>query len=159
MNDRRPRGWNQWPEVVHRDPRTAKFIGDLPHTWCGSDFVNSVRMMFLYERDEDDALVLLAGVPGDWISDDLIGFHNLPTYGGRITCTVVRQAGEVNQLAAHLEGSCPIPAGKLRLSAPSGRAVAATVNGAPAEIDADGRVVVQELPAEVEVTIVPEPAR
>ena len=55
MNDRRPPGWNQWPEVVHRDPRTAKFIGDLPHTWCGSDFVNSVRMMFLYEREADDA--------------------------------------------------------------------------------------------------------
>ena len=63
MHDRRPPGWNQWPEVVYREPRTAKFIGDLPHTWCGSDFLNSVRMMFLYERQADDALVLLAGIP------------------------------------------------------------------------------------------------
>ena len=156
MNDRRPRGWNQWPEVVHREPRTAKFIGDLPHTWCGSDFVNSVRMMFLYEREADDAMVLLAGVPGDWISEEPIGFRNLPTYGGRLTCTLARPAGQADKLVAHLEGSCPVPAGSLRLSVPSARAASATVNGAPAEIDADGRVVVKELPAEVEVTIVRE---
>lgn len=159
MHDRRPRGWNQWPEVVHRDPRTAKFIGDLPHTWCGSDFVNSVRMMFLYERDADDAIVLLAGIPTDWVSGAPIGFRNLPTYGGRLTCTVRQSQVDANKLLAHLEGSCQVPAGKLRLSVPSGRAVRATVNGSPAEIDADSRVVVPELPADVEVTVVPAATR
>jgi len=159
MNDRRPRGWNQWPEVVHREPHTAKFIGDLPHTWCGSDFVNSVRMMFLYEREADGALVLLAGVPGDWLSEEPIGFRNLPTYGGRTTCTLARPAGETDKLAAHVDGSFPMPAGKVRLSVPSARAARATMNGKPAEIDADGRVVVDELPAEVEITILRETPR
>lgn len=159
MNDRRPRGWNQWPEVVHRDPRVAKFIGDLPHTWCGSDFVNSVRMMFLYEREADDALVMLAGVPGDWVSEAPIGFRNLPTYGGRMTCTLARSAGAANELVAQLEGTCPVPAGKLRLTAPSGRVARASVNGVPAEIDAEGRVVADTLPAEVKMTVVRETAR
>ena len=159
MKDRRPRGWNQWPEVVHRNPRTAKFIGDLPHTWCGSDFVNSVRMMFLYERDADDAVVLLAGVPSDWVSARPIGFRNLPTYGGRVTCTLWRPPGDEKKLLARLEGTCPVPAGKLRLSVPAGRVARAAVNGASAEIDADGRVVVGVLPADVEVTFVPKTAR
>ena len=107
MNDRRPQGWNQWPEVIHREPRTAKFIGDLPHTWCGSDFVNSIRMMFLYERDPDDALVLLAGIPGDWVSEEPVGFRNMPTYGGRVTCTLARPAGAADKLVAHVDGTCP----------------------------------------------------
>ena len=159
MNDRRPPAWNQWPEVVHREPRTARFIGDLPHTWCGSDFVNSVRMMLLYEREADDALVLLAGVPGDWISEQPIGFRDLPTYGGRLTCTLARPAGSTDRLEAQLAGSCPIPAGNIRLAVPGGRPVAATVNGSHAEIDADGRIVVDTLPAEVSVTIMPENPR
>ncbi len=159
MNDRRPQGWNQWPEVIHRQPRAAKFIGDLPHTWCGSDFVNSMRMMFLHERDPDDALVLLAGVPADWVSEEPVGFRNMPTYGGRVTCTLARPAGAADKLAGHVDGTCPMPAGKIRLSVPGGRAKSATVNDAAAKIDDEGRVVIQELPAEVEVTVVPDARR
>ena len=157
MNDRRPPGWNQWPEVVHRDPRAAKFIGDLPHTWCGSDFVNSVRMMFLYEREADDARGAarwrarrLGFGPAHRVSK-LADLWRPPD----LHFVAVRAIDE-DKLLAHLEGNCPIPAGKLRLSVPTGRAASATVNGAPAEIDADGRVVVNVLPADVEVTIVPK---
>ena len=42
MAARRPIGWQQWPEVIWRENRTPHFIGDLPHTWVGSDFVRSV---------------------------------------------------------------------------------------------------------------------
>lgn len=153
MNDRRPLGWNQWPEVIHREPRAAKFIGDLPHTWCGSDFVNSVRMMFLYERDSDDALVLLAGIPANWVSAAPIGFRKMPTYGGQVTCTLARPAGAADSLVAHVEGTCPVPAGRMRLSVPNGRAASATVNGKAAEIDVDGRVVIEALPAEVKIAV------
>ncbi|MFP5247272.1 MAG: discoidin domain-containing protein, partial [Thermoanaerobaculia bacterium] len=38
----RPAGWNQWAEVVWRDERAPKFIGDMPHTWVGSDFIRSI---------------------------------------------------------------------------------------------------------------------
>ena len=74
LRDRRPPAWNQWPEVVYREPRTAQFVGDLPHTWCASDFINSVRMMFLHERESDLALVLLAGVPRSWLTTEAGGF-------------------------------------------------------------------------------------
>jgi hypothetical protein len=35
-------GWKVWGEVVWRDPNEAKFIGDMPHGWVGSDFVRAV---------------------------------------------------------------------------------------------------------------------
>lgn len=35
-------GWKVWGEVVWRDPLEAKFIGDMPHGWVGSDFVRAV---------------------------------------------------------------------------------------------------------------------
>ncbi len=155
MNDRRPRAWNQWPEVVYRAPRTARFVGDLPHTWCGSDFLNSVRMLFLFERESDDALVLLAGVPRTWISSEPIGFRNMPTYGGRMSCTIARAGTESGHLTAQLTGDCPLPSGGVRLTCPLGPLARATVNGRAAEIDSDGRVVVRGLPAEVELHLAP----
>ena len=151
LRDRRPPAWNQWPEVVYREPRTAQFVGDLPHTWCGSDFINSVRMMFLYERESDRALLLLAGIPKSWMTTDPVGFQEMPTYGGRISCTMARIEEGSNRLAAQLSGSCPLPRGGIRLTSPLGPVTRAHVNGNPTEIDAEGRVVVRELPAEVEM--------
>lgn len=152
MHDRRPLAWNQWPEVVYKKPRTAKFLGDLPHTWCGSDFLNTVRMLFLYEREVDDSTVLLAGVPRAWITTNPVGFRNMPTYGGRLTCTIVGGGAKKDHYAAHVEGKCPVPKGGFRLNVPdSTKAVQVTVNGKPAEIDADKRVVVRQLPADITI--------
>ncbi|HET9131247.1 MAG TPA: coagulation factor 5/8 type domain-containing protein, partial [Terriglobia bacterium] len=47
----RPEAWNGWAEVVWHNPDEAKFIGDMPHSWVGSDFINAFRSMFAYERD------------------------------------------------------------------------------------------------------------
>ena len=66
MADRRPVEWNQWPEVIFRDPRAKRFVGDLPHTWVASDVVRSILDLFVYE-DADGRLVLLAGVPAEWL--------------------------------------------------------------------------------------------
>jgi hypothetical protein len=151
MGDRRPREWNQWPEVVHRDPRTPRFVGDMPHTWCGSDFLNSVRMMFLYEREVDDTLVLLAGVPETWISSKPVGLRNMPTYGGLVSCIIERANSRNDQFNAYIEGTCPLPSGGIRLTRPIASSTRATVNGKTAEIDVEGRVVIRELPATVEV--------
>ena len=63
MADRRPAAWNQWAEVVGRDPREPRFVGDMPHGWVASDYIRSVLDLFAYERDGDHALVLAAGVP------------------------------------------------------------------------------------------------
>lgn len=43
---RRPRGWNQWAEVVWKEERAPRFIGDMPHTWVGSDFIRSVLDLY-----------------------------------------------------------------------------------------------------------------
>ncbi|MBK6406828.1 MAG: discoidin domain-containing protein [Holophagales bacterium] len=67
FRDLRPAAWNQWGEVVWRDPRMPKFVGDIPHTWVGSDFVRSFLDLFAYEREEDASLVVTAGVPHAWV--------------------------------------------------------------------------------------------
>ena len=46
-------------------PAAPKFIGDMPHTWVGSGFVEAVRDLFAYEREDDRALVLAAGIPAE----------------------------------------------------------------------------------------------
>ncbi|MBC8089665.1 MAG: coagulation factor 5/8 type domain-containing protein, partial [Phycisphaerae bacterium] len=50
MRDRRPANWHQWAEVVWREPRNPKFIGDMPHTWVGSDFIRSALDLFAYRE-------------------------------------------------------------------------------------------------------------
>jgi hypothetical protein len=42
LSQRAVPGWKVWGEVVWRDPAEARFIGDMPHGWVGSDFVRSV---------------------------------------------------------------------------------------------------------------------
>lgn len=66
QKDRRPAAWNHWAEVVWREPRIAKFIGDMPHTWVGSEFLHSFLDLFAYVREPDGALVLGAGLPATW---------------------------------------------------------------------------------------------
>jgi hypothetical protein len=66
MNDRRPAAWNQWAEVVWREPRNPKFIGDMPHTWVGSEFIHSVLDLLAYVREADHALILGDGLPPSW---------------------------------------------------------------------------------------------
>jgi hypothetical protein len=66
MNDRRPAAWNHWAEVVWREPRIPKFIGDMPHTWVGSEFIHSILDLLAYVREPDGALVLGAGLKPEW---------------------------------------------------------------------------------------------
>src|SRR5262249_57865880 len=64
---RRPSAWNQWAEVVGREPRRMRFLGDMPHGWVASDFIRSTLDLFAYERETDHAMVLGAGIPERWI--------------------------------------------------------------------------------------------
>jgi hypothetical protein len=82
MADRRPGPWNQWAEVVGREPRKARFIGDMPHGWVASDYGRSVLDMFAFERPADETLVLMGGVPAEWLKKDGFAVRNLRTpYG------------------------------------------------------------------------------
>jgi hypothetical protein len=92
FEDQRPAAWHQWAEVVYRDPREPGFIGDMPHTWVGSDFMRSIFDMFVYE--EDDALVLGAGVPDAWL-DQGVTVDNISTHFGPVGYRLRREGGRV----------------------------------------------------------------
>ncbi|HEY0157723.1 MAG TPA: discoidin domain-containing protein [Thermoanaerobaculia bacterium] len=82
----RPAAWNHWAEVVFREPRTPRFIGDMPHTWVGSDFIRSVLDMFAYE--ENGALVIGAGVPLEWTGGNGAVLRGLRTAYGTLNVTI-----------------------------------------------------------------------
>jgi len=86
LKDRRPVAWNGWAEVVGRDARKPRFIGDIPHAWVASDYARSVLDMFAFERESDRALVLGAGIPPVWFTSvDGVGVADLRTPYGRLT--------------------------------------------------------------------------
>jgi len=150
MNDRRPVGWNHWAEVVHRDPLTPKFIGDMPHTWVGSDFIRSVRAMFVYEREQDNALVVGAGLADAWVHDPAgVEVRNLPTYYGPVSYSVKMQE---NSVIANISGDVKLPAGKVVLKSPfSQRIRSATIDGKKVSVSKTNEVVIGTLPARLEL--------
>lgn len=80
--DRRPAGWNQWAEVVLRDAREPRFLGDMPHGWVASDQIRSVLDLFAFEHEGDRSLVLAAGVPMAWLRGPGLSIEDLRTpYG------------------------------------------------------------------------------
>jgi hypothetical protein len=124
MADRRPAAWNQWAEVVGRDARAPRFIGDMPHGWVASDYVNALLDMLAYER-ADGALVIGAGLPDAWLRDGGMTVERLRTPWGSLSFRL-RADGERVHLDYRLEGTAPpgglvlgIP-GEHRLSGTSG---------------------------------------
>ncbi|HEY2178855.1 MAG TPA: hypothetical protein VGH15_09765 [Caulobacteraceae bacterium] len=93
MKGRRPLAWNGWAEVVGRDARKPRFLGDEPHAWVASDYVRSVLDMFAYERPSDKSLVLGAGVPRDWFAGEGVGVRDLRTPYGILTWSAARRGG------------------------------------------------------------------
>jgi hypothetical protein len=106
FRDQRPRGWNQWAEVVGREPREPRFIGDMPHGWVASDYLRSALDMFVYERQHDEALVLAAGAPADWFTGSGFAIENLRTPYGRLSYSV-RREGEGYRLRMHGDARPP----------------------------------------------------
>jgi hypothetical protein len=143
----RPKEWRQWAEVVWRDPDTPKFIGDMPHTWVGSDFIRSVLDMFAYEREMDSSIVIGAGVPEKWVREKAgTGIRGLSTHYGRLSYSM-QAAGD--EIEVRIEPGTRIPPGGLVVRSPADKAPkAAAVNGASARIE-NGEVVVRSLPATV----------
>jgi hypothetical protein len=105
---RRPVAWNQWPEVVGRDPQKPRFVGDLPHGWVASDFIRAALDLFAYEREGDQALVLAAGVPPEWLDGQGVTLKNLRTPYGLLSYSLKKQAGSV---VLHVAGGLRVPPG------------------------------------------------
>lgn len=81
---RRPANWNQFAEVVHSDSRKGAYIGDMPHTWVGSDYVNAVRGLIVLEEDQSKTLNLLFGTPREWLVNQGISLSDFPTHFGTL---------------------------------------------------------------------------
>jgi hypothetical protein len=109
LKDRRPAGWNQWPEVVYRDQRAPGFLGDLPHTWVASDFIRSFLDLLAYERDSDHALILAAGIPSSWITaPGGVAVRHLPTPWGLLDYSL---KAEGNAVRLRIGGTLKVPPG------------------------------------------------
>jgi hypothetical protein len=145
---RSPPEWAQWAEVVWRDARTPHFIGDLPHTWVGSDYVRSVLDMLAYSRERDDALVIGAGVPRAWVERAPgVTVRGLPTPYGPLS---YRMAVNRDTVVVSIATGIRVPPGGIVVSAPSTRGFGtAWVDGALVEVERGGGVSVRHLPAEV----------
>lgn len=150
LRDLRPAAWNQWGEVVWRDPRTPKFVGDMPHTWVGSDFARSFLDLFAYEREADAALVVAAGLPERWVrSERGVSVKGLGTPFGPLDLAF---SSEGTAVRVRLSGLREIPPGGLVLKPPlPATPRTATVDGRPLPLSPAGEVVVRSLPAEVVV--------
>ena len=81
--DRRPAGWQVFAEVVRSPMRSVFYLGDMPHTWVGAEYVRAVIGMLMHE--EDDRLDLLPGVPPDWVAGDGLRIDRLPTAFGELS--------------------------------------------------------------------------
>lgn len=153
LADRRPLAWNQWAEVVGREPRHPRFIGDIPHGWVASDYISAVLDQFAYERAADHALVLAAGIPQDWLADEGVGVRNLRTPHGVLNYRL-RHAG--NRLELTIDGGMTPPPGGLVFMWPySGAPGRASVNGRPTQWERDGELRIRSLPAKVSVELLP----
>jgi len=145
---RSPPEWAQWAEVVWNDRRTAHFIGDMPHTWVGSDYVRSVLDMLAYTREADQSLVVAAGVSWKWaVADSGVKVAGLPTPYGPLAYTL-RATGDT--LEVRIDTGVRVPPGGIVVSAPSpsaGKWKHAKVNGVA--VDLRKPVIVRELPAAV----------
>jgi hypothetical protein len=152
LAERRPAGWRQWPEVVDSLLRRPRFLGDLPHTWVGSDFVRSALDLFSYERESDSTLVVAAGVPWAWVEKGGVKVQALRTPFGMFNLGLTAK-GAPAALTATLEGPLLAPRGGIVVAPPSPSGAAwrsARVNGRAAKLDARGAVVVRKLPATIE---------
>ncbi|MBS0191682.1 MAG: hypothetical protein U0573_11510 [Phycisphaerales bacterium] len=121
MADRRPAAWNQWGEIVWRKPETPKFIGDMPHTWVASDFLNSVRSLFVYEDERTKSLMIGAGIRPEWLAGEGVAIRNWPTEFGTLSFTAKREGGRV-RLEYEFAGAGP----------PGGMTVSPTIADSPA---------------------------
>ena len=124
-----PAGWNQWAEVVSSTPRKPFFVGDLPHAWVASDYVRSVLDMFAYVRERDDAIVIGAGIPLDWLDGDGVAVSNLRVPGGSLAYRLRRADGKIT---LDLPADARRPPAALVLQLPRVDVAAARIDDKPA---------------------------
>ena len=145
FRDQRPKAWHQWGEVVYRDSLSPRFIGDMPHTWVGSDFIRSTLDMFAFEREADSSLVIGAGIPENWVREEKgVAIRGLSTHYGRLAYTM-RSAG--TDIEIRIDRGIRIPSGGLVVRSPSDHAIRQVLVNGTATTPGRGEVLVRSLPA------------
>ena len=154
MADRRPAAWNQWAEVVGRDPREIRFIGDMPHAWVATDFIRAALDLFAYV--DGDTVVLGAGLDRGWLEGRGTAVRGQRTPWGAVDLAM---RIEGNTLIADIDGGAKPPGGFLLPWPFDGPPGAAMINGKPARFGRDGlRIASADGPIRVEAALVrPEP--
>jgi len=150
MADRRPAAWNQWAEVVGRDVRKPRFVGDMPHGWIASDFIRATLDLFAHERDADGALVLAAGVSPRWLDGAGVAVSRLRTPHGLLSYSLRSDRG---RLLLHVDRGLRLPPGGIVLRWPAtGEPGVTTINGRTAAWRGT-ELAIGELPADVVVNL------
>ena len=145
FKDQRPAAWNQWAEVVGREPRQPRFIGDMPHAWIASDYIRSALDMFAYERQSDNALVLAAGISSDWFKGPGFAAKNLRTPYGSLNMSFRRRGTD---LVVSLDGNARPPGGFFLPSPWSQPPNARRLDGRPLAWQ-NGELHIESLPVEI----------
>jgi hypothetical protein len=153
LSDRRPREWNQWPEISWHDPRAPGHLGDVPHTWIAAEFMLALASMVASEREGCAALVLAGGLPWTWIAhDDGFAVSGLMTRFGRLEFAL-RAVGE-NRIDFSIGAGMVLPPGGLFIAPPlpDGMRIDSAIDadGRALEIE-DGQIRVRELPVRGEI--------
>ena len=90
--------------MVWSDLRAPDYIGDMPHTWIGAEFITAIRRMLL--RENGGVLELFRAVPDAWWEGEGITLRDLPTAFGVASLKARRgQSRAVIELA--LSGPAP----------------------------------------------------
>ena len=151
LNDQVPHSWNAFAEVVWKDKKTARFIGDIPHTWVGSDFLNAIRSMFVYENESDESLVLASALYQDWIdSPNGMSIENLPTYYGEISYSIKKVD---SKYTFSIYGDVDLPSNGIKIKNfnHSILPIDVTVNGKKIKSFTKNEIDIKEFPATVEI--------
>ena len=126
---RRPRGWRSWAEVVWSDLRAPDYIGDMPHTWIGAEFITAIRRMLL--RENGGVLELFRAVPDAWWEGEGITLRDLPTAFGIASLEARRDQSRAVIVLA-LSGPAP---DRITIRYPGAKQ--ARADGKPCEIHGD----------------------
>jgi len=87
---RRPAPWHVLAEVVHSRERHDGYLGDMPHTWIGAEYVRAIFGMLM--REDDDRLQLIPGAPPSWVQGPGLSVGRLSSAYGTLTMSA-RQEG------------------------------------------------------------------
>ena len=123
---RNPAGWQVFAEVVRSPPRQVFYLGDMPHTWVGAEYVRAIIGMLMHE--DDGRLELLPGTPPDWVAGKGVAIERLPTAFGALSLSAQQDESTLRvQLGATLS-----PATAVDVSWPKRiRPKSVTVDGKP----------------------------